>query len=81
MLPPNVDAVGGATCQMQLVAVLVMIGDRDAIFEQLSKLVKLPFGLLSHGDLKLNPVWDEIRDDPRFDHILAESALPLSTDK
>src|SRR6267378_128425 len=81
MLPPNVDAVGGATCQMQLVAVLVMIGDRDAIFEQLSKLVKLPFGLLSHGDLKLNPVWDAIRDDPRFDHILAESALPLSTDK
>jgi len=59
------------------VAVLVMTGDRDATFDQLSKLVKLPFSL-THGDLKLNPVWDDLRDDPRFDRILAESALPLA---
>jgi hypothetical protein len=52
---------------------------RDATFDELSKLVKLPFGL-NHGDLKLNPVWDDLRNDPRFDRILAESALPLATD-
>ena len=23
------------------------------------------------------PMWDDLRNDPRFDHILAESALPL----
>jgi hypothetical protein len=78
MLPPSVDAVGGAMCEMNLVAVLVMTGDRDAIFDKLSKLVKLPFGFINYGDLKLNPVWDDIRDDPRFDRILAESALPLA---
>jgi hypothetical protein len=44
----------------------------------LGKLVKLPFGL-NQGDLKLNPMWDDLRDDPRFDAILAESALPLAT--
>jgi serine/threonine-protein kinase len=77
MLPPSVDAVGGAMCEMNLVAALVMTGDRDAIFDQLSKLVKLPFGLINYGDLKLNPVWDDLRDDPRFDRILTESALPL----
>jgi len=71
-----VDAVGGAVCEMNLAAVLVMTGDRDATFDQLSKLVKLPFSL-SHGDLKLDPVWDDIRGDPRFDRILAESASPL----
>jgi hypothetical protein len=80
MLPPSVDAVGGATCEMNLAAVLVMSGDRDATFDQLSKLVKLPFGLINYGDLKLNPVWDDLRDDPRFDRILAESALPIATD-
>jgi hypothetical protein len=32
------------------------------------------------GDLKLNPMWDDLRDDPRFDRILAESAFPLATD-
>ena len=77
MLPPSVDAVAGALCEMNLAAVLVMTGDRNAIFDQLSKLVKLPFSL-THGDLKLDPVWDDIRDDPRFDRILTESALPLS---
>jgi serine/threonine-protein kinase len=76
MLPLSVDALDGAMCEMNLAAVLVMTGDRDAIFDQLSKLVTLPFGL-SHGDLKLDPVWDAIRNDPRFDRILAESALPL----
>jgi len=25
-------------------------------------------------------MWDDLRNDPRFDHILAESALPLATD-
>jgi hypothetical protein len=80
MLPPSVDAVGGAVCEMNLVAALVMTGDRDATFDKLSKLVKLPFGFISYGDLKLNPVWDDLRDDPRFDRILAESALPIATD-
>jgi hypothetical protein len=32
-----------------------------------------------HGDLKLRPGWDDLRNDPRFDRILAESALPLAT--
>ncbi len=79
MLPPSVDAIGGAVCELNLVATLLMTGDRDATFDKLSNLVKLPFSL-THGDLKLNPVWDDLRDDPRFDRILAESALPLATD-
>jgi hypothetical protein len=79
MLPLSVDAVGGAVCEVQLVAALAMTEDRDATFEKLSKLVKLPFGL-THGDLKLNPVWDDLRNDPRFDRILAESALAIATD-
>lgn len=79
ILPLTVDAVEGAMCEMNFVAVLIMIGDRDATFEKLSKLVKLPFGMINYGDLKLDPVWDDIRDDPRFERIMAESALPLTT--
>jgi TolB-like protein len=77
ILPPSVDAVAGPMCEIRLAQVLVMTGDRDTTFETLSKLVKLPFGL-TYGDLKLNPMWDDLRDDPRFDRILAESALPLA---
>ncbi len=68
----------GPSCEMRLAQVLAMTGDRDGAFDKLGKLVKLPFGL-NHGDLKLNPMWDDLRDDPRFDRILAESALPLAT--
>lgn len=78
-LSPGVDAVAGAMCGIRLAQVLAMTGDRDGAFEKLGKLVKLPFSL-NEGDLKLNPVWDDLRDDPRFDRILAESAFPLTSD-
>jgi tetratricopeptide (TPR) repeat protein len=78
MLPPSVDAVAGPICEIRLAQVLAMTGDRDGVFDKLGKLVKLPFSL-NYGDLKLNPMWDDLRDDPRFDRILAESALPLAT--
>jgi TolB-like protein/Flp pilus assembly protein TadD len=79
ILPTSVDAVEGPMCEMNLAAVLVMTGDRDATFDKLTKLVKLPFGVINYGDLKLDPVWDDLRDDPRFDRILTESASPLAT--
>jgi hypothetical protein len=79
MLPPSVDAVLGPGCEMRLAQVLAMTRDLDGAFDKLDKLVKLPFGL-NQGDLKLNPMWNDLRDDPRFERILAESALPLATD-
>jgi eukaryotic-like serine/threonine-protein kinase len=79
ILPPGADAVAGPMCEMRLAQVLAITGDRDGAFDKLGKLVKLPFGL-NHGDLKLNPMWNDFREDPRFDRILAESALPLGTD-
>jgi tetratricopeptide (TPR) repeat protein len=79
ILPPSVDAVAGPMCEMRLAQALALTGDRDGAFEKLSKLVKQPFGL-NYGDLKLNPIWDDLRNDPRFDRILAESAAPIATD-
>jgi eukaryotic-like serine/threonine-protein kinase len=78
ILPPSVDAVAGPMCEMRLAQVLAMTGDRDGAFDKLGKLVKVPF-CLNYGDLKLNPMWDELRDDPRFNRILAEAAIPLAT--
>jgi TolB-like protein len=81
MFPPSVDAVVGPMCEMFLAQVLAMAGDRDGTFDKLSKLVNQPFSLINYGDLKLNPMWDDFRDDPRFDRILAESALPLASSR
>ena len=63
-------------CENRLAQVLAVTGDRDGAFDKLSKLVKLPFGL-NYGDLKLNPMWDDLRDDPRFDKLIAEAAQPI----
>jgi tetratricopeptide (TPR) repeat protein len=79
ILPPSVDAVLGPSCEMRLAQVLAITGDRDGALDKLGKLVKMPFGL-NQGDLKLNPMWDDLRHDPRFGRILAESASPLATD-
>jgi hypothetical protein len=49
---------------MFLAQVLAMTGDRDGAFDKLSKLVNQPFSLINYGDLKLNPMWDDLRDDP-----------------
>jgi hypothetical protein len=35
---------------------------------------------LSAGELKLDPIWDELRSDPRFDKIIAEAAKPVRLD-
>lgn len=67
-------------CEMFLAQVLAMTGDRDGAFDKLSKLANQPFSLINYGDLKLNPMWDDLRDNRRFDRILVESALPIATD-
>lgn len=73
---PSSDALAGPGTLMRLAEVLAVTGDRDRAFEVMSRLVKMPFGL-TYGDLKLNPMWDFLRDDPRFARITAEAALPF----
>ena len=48
-------------------------GERDLALGQLEKLVKIPAGP-SYGDLRLDPSWDSLRGDPRFEKIVASLA-------
>jgi hypothetical protein len=75
----TIDAPGAGTGPFQGTSTLdIRVSWRRRSQPNLKQVVKLPFAL-THGDLKLNPVWDDLRDDPLFDRILAESALPFST--
>jgi hypothetical protein len=38
------------------------------------------FQLLTAGDPKLNPVWDDLRNDPRFERIIAKALEPIKLD-
>ena len=61
----------------QLINNLAMIyawaGDKEPALKQLEASVNVPSGI-SYGELKLNPVWDPLRGDPRFEKIVAALA-------
>jgi tetratricopeptide (TPR) repeat protein len=71
-----------------LAIVYMWAGERDAALEQLGQMAKLPAESnwtncptgTSAGDFKLNPLWDELRNDSRFDKIIAEAAKPIKLD-
>jgi tetratricopeptide (TPR) repeat protein len=77
MVPSSTDAVVGPAAEMRLAEVLAVIGDREGALDKLSSLAKEPFSFINYGDLKFNPMWDDLRNDPRYARILTQSAVPL----
>ncbi|MEP6821653.1 MAG: protein kinase [Chthoniobacterales bacterium] len=78
--PMSSDALTGPTFQVRLAEVYVMTGDQDSALEILNEVVKRPFSV-NYGELKFNPGWAPLRDDPRFAPILEQSRLPVPIDR
>ena len=74
MRPISEDAFDGPVVAMNVAIVYATADQLDAAFEQLNRLIQLPAGSLSYGDLKTCPCWDPLRKDPRFDKLLAQLA-------
>jgi len=73
LLPVTKDSIDGARVIKYLALTYAWTGKKDAALAELEKAARLP-GYLCYGDLKLDPVWDPIRDDPRFQKIIASLA-------
>jgi tetratricopeptide (TPR) repeat protein len=73
MLPISKDAVEGPPLVVNLAMVYAWCNEPDLAFAQLEILAKTPRGIY-YGGLKLDPLWDPLRKDPRFDKLLAELA-------
>jgi tetratricopeptide (TPR) repeat protein len=73
MLPVSEDAVDGPSLVYNLAAVYGMVNERDLAFQELTISVETPGGA-SYGTLKLDPAWDPLRNDPRFDKLLTQLA-------
>ena len=67
------DAIDGALLAEYLAAIYGMVGQKDIAIEQLAAAAKFP-GHLNYGGLRLDPIWDPLRGDPRFDKIAASLA-------
>jgi len=61
-------------CARRAFALLcVRVGEIDLALEQLEAVTKIPGGP-SYGELRLDPMWDPLRGDPRFEKIVASLA-------
>jgi serine/threonine protein kinase/tetratricopeptide (TPR) repeat protein len=73
LLPVEKDAIDGPHMVACLAMIAAWVGDKDLACEQLAIVTWLP-GSLSYGQLKLQPFWDPLRGDPRFEKIVASLA-------
>jgi TolB-like protein/class 3 adenylate cyclase/Flp pilus assembly protein TadD len=70
LLPISRDAIDGVTCAVHLAQIYAWTGEKDLAIEQIAAVERVP-NLLSYGVLKLDPSWDSLRGDPRFEKIVA----------
>ena len=73
LLPVAKDAVRGVGVITNLARIYALTGEKDLALEQLEIVSKLPRGP-SYGELRLDPEWDSLRSDPRFQKIVASLA-------
>jgi hypothetical protein len=73
LTPVAKNAVDGAGVLYFSAAIYAWSGERGLAIGQLETLAKIPAGA-SYGDLRLDPSWDPLRGDPRFEKIVASLA-------
>jgi tetratricopeptide (TPR) repeat protein len=74
-MPLEKDAEGGPERLAVLAEVNARAGNTDAAVKLLSQLLTIPAGAtISVPLLRLDPAWDPIRDDPRFEALLKKYA-------
>ena len=71
LLPESEDAVGGPKATAALAEIYAWVGEHDEAFRLLDHLLTAPNGL-TVPLLKLDPVWDPLRADPRFQKLCEE---------
>jgi len=67
------DALQGAYLQHQLVRIYLLVGEPEKALDQLEALLKIPY-YLSPGWLKIDPNFDPLRGNPRFQRLVEGGA-------
>ncbi|HJW37801.1 MAG TPA: protein kinase [Candidatus Udaeobacter sp.] len=74
LLPVTKNAIQGATLVRYLAVVYAWTGEKDRAIERLAETTHLPGSHVTYGNLRLNPLWDPMRGDPRFEALVASLA-------
>jgi TolB-like protein/Flp pilus assembly protein TadD len=73
LLPEAEDALDGPEVAVVLAQIYAWTGEHDQAFELLDHLLQVPSSL-TVPILKLDPVWDPLRKEPRFEKLIASTA-------
>jgi TolB-like protein len=69
--PESKDAFGGPEVMESVAQVYAILGERDRAIEVLDGLLSRP-SAMTVQTLKVNPIWDPLRNDPRFQTLLTK---------
>ena len=70
LLPIEKDAVTAPYIQHQRARIYILLGEPEKALDQLEPLLKIPY-YLSPGWLKIDPTFDPLRKNPRFQKLVA----------
>jgi tetratricopeptide (TPR) repeat protein len=73
LLPVEKDLPEGMDMIKYMAMTAAWVGEKDLACEQLARALAGPSSL-TYGELKLLPMWDPLRGDPRFEQIVASLA-------
>jgi serine/threonine-protein kinase len=76
LTPVEKDVYNGSLVLQYFAITATWAGDKELALQQLEAGLRAPAAahMLSYGALKLHPVWDPLRGDPRFEKIVASLA-------
>jgi len=73
LTPTNGSGFDGSKVIEYLAVIYAWTGEKDRAITRLSEALGLP-GNISYGYLRLDPIWDPLRGDPRFEALVASLA-------
>ncbi len=73
LLPITKDSIEGALLLENLAIIYAWTGEKDLALAQLEALAAMPSNV-SYGSLRLQPIWEPLRGEPRFEKIIASLA-------
>jgi TolB-like protein/Flp pilus assembly protein TadD len=72
--PTSADPFEGPKQVENMAQIYAMLGNADQAIPILKRLLQIPYGMaITPALLRLDPIWDPIRNDPRFQELAAEN--------